>query len=288
MRGTSIFSLPSLKKRLVLNGRTRLMISAVAAGLLLLGIVLGATFLSGQGLRVSLESRDLPPSSDHLFGTDWLGRDMFARTIQGLALSVGIGLAGAACSAMIAMAMGLAAAFLGRTADRIITWLIDVALSVPHLVMLILIAFVSGGGIKGILIGIMLTHWPSLARVIRAEALGVISADYVAVSRGFGKSRYWVMTRHLVPHLLPQLFIGFLLLFPHAVLHEAAITFLGLGFSPHQPAIGIILSESMRYLSSGMWWLAVFPGLGLLVTVRAFDRLGHALQRLIDPKHSRL
>ncbi|MDF2837881.1 MAG: transporter permease [Paenibacillus sp.] len=270
------------------NGRRRLMATAAVTGLLLAGIALCAWLLGERGSSMDLDQTDLQPSLSHLFGTDWLGRDMLARTTQGLALSVGVGMAGAAGSALIATAMGLAAASLGRTADRIVTWLIDAALSVPHLVMLILIAFVCGGGIQGILIGIMVTHWPSLARVIRAEALTVMTADYVAVSRGFGRSRLWIMRHHLVPHLLPQLFVGFLLLFPHAVLHEAAITFLGLGFSPHQPAIGIILSESMRYLSSGMWWLAVFPGLALLVTVRAFDRLGHALQMLIDPKHSRM
>lgn len=270
-----------------LNGRQRLMATAALTGLLLAGIAVCAWLLGDRGLSVDLEQTDFAPSFTHLFGTDWLGRDMFARTMQGLTLSVGVGLAGAAGSALIAMVMGLAAAFFGRTADRVVSWLIDAALSVPHLVMLILIAFVCGGGIQGIMIGIIITHWPSLARVIRAEALSVMTAEYVAVSRGFGQSRLWIVRHHLVPHLLPQFFIGFLLLFPHAVLHEAAITFLGLGFSPHQPAIGIILSESMRYLSSGMWWLAVFPGLGLLVTVRAFDRLGHALQRLIDPKHSR-
>lgn len=278
-------SLPLAANR-SLNGRGRLIASAAVTGLLLIGIVLCALLLDNRGLAVDLNQTDLPPSMIHLFGTDWLGRDMFARTMQGLALSVGVGLAGAAGSALIAMAMGLSAAFLGRTVDRIVTWLIDATLAVPHLVMLILIAFVCGGGIKGIMIGIMLTHWPSLARVIRAEALSVMTAEYVAVSKSFGKSSSWIMRHHLLPHLVPQLFIGFLLLFPHAVLHEAAITFLGLGFSPHQPAIGIILSESMRYLSAGLWWLAVFPGLALLLTVRAFDRLGHALQRLIDPKHS--
>lgn len=89
-----------------------------------------------------------------------------------------------------------------------------------------------------------------------------------------------------MPHLLPQVLVGFLLLFPHAILHESAITFLGLGLSPHEPAIGIILSESMRYLSTGMWWLAVFPGLGLLFMVRAFDLLGDSLRHWIHPVRS--
>ena len=84
----------------------------------------------------------------------------------------------------------------------------------------------------------------------------------------------------------PQLLIGFMLLFPHVILHEAAVTFLGLGLSPHEPAIGIILSESMKYLSSGMWWLAFFPGLCLLIIVRAFDHIGENLRLLMDPTRS--
>ena len=87
----------------------------------------------------------------------------------------------------------------------------------------------------------------------------------------------------MIPHLFPQILVGFMLLFPHTILHEAAITFLGLGLSPHEPAIGIILSESMRYLSSGMWWLAFFPGLCLLMIVRTFDVIGENLRKIIEP-----
>jgi len=155
---------------------------------------------------------------------------------------------------------------------------------VPHLVTLILIAYISGGGLRGIVIGIALTHWPSLARVIRAEAMQIKQADYVRISERFGKSRIWIALHHMLPHLLPQLMVGFLLMFPHAILHEAAITFLGLGLSPHQPAIGIILNESMRYLSTGMWWLAIFPGVSLIIVVRLFGILGERLRMLLDPR----
>lgn len=160
--------------------------------------------------------------------------------------------------------------------------------SVPqrHLVTLLLIAFVLGGGAKGVIVGVALTHWPSLSRIIRAEVMQVRSAAYVTVSRNLGKTRWWIATRHMLPHLLPQLLVGLILIVPHAILHEAAITFVGMGLSPHEPAIGIILSESMRYLSSGLWWLALFPGLCLLVLVRAFAMLGESLQRLVDPRRA--
>jgi len=268
------------------NRRTRMLWTAVLTAVFLIAIFAGGSAIGDDSFASRLDIRNEPPSADHWFGTDWLGRDMFARTMKGLSLSIGVGLLAAAGSAAIALSLGLIAATMGRTADRIVTWLIDLFLSVPHLVSLILISFTFGGGLKGVVAGIALTHWPSLARLIRAEVLQLRSAEYIQVSRRLGKSRWWVARKHMLPHLRPQMLVGVLILFPHAVLHEAAVTFIGLGLSPHQPAIGIILSESMRYLSAGLWWLAFFPGLCLLLIVRAFDHLGHSLNSILDPHRS--
>ncbi|WP_282937931.1 ABC transporter permease [Paenibacillus sp. RC67] len=266
-----------------MNRRQSTLTMTVLSVVLLITVVLAGFLLSSDRIQTHLEIRNLAPSWSHLFGTDWLGRDMFTRTMKGLVLSIGVGLTAASSSVVIAMTLGLAAATLGKTVDRFISWLIDLFLSVPHLVTLILIAFVMGGGAKGIIIGIAFTHWPSLSRVIRAEVMQLRSAEFVQISGHLGKSHWWIATRHLLPHLAPQFVVGIVLLFPHAILHEAAITFIGMGLSPHQPAIGVILSESMRYLSTGMWWLAFFPGLCLLLIVRAFDVLGENLRQLFDP-----
>ena len=270
-------------KQPLLNQRRRMLLTIVIAALFLLSIILGGLLLDEGRITTNLTERNAPPSFDHLFGTDWLGRDMFARTIMGLSLSIGVGLLGATGSALIALVLGMAAASMGKIADRLISWIIDLFLSVPHLVTLILIAFTLGGGFKGIVVGLMLTHWPSLARVVRAEVLQVRSAEYVQMSKQMGKPRWWIALHHILPHIIPQIIIGFMLLFPHVILHEAAVTFLGLGLSPHEPAIGIILSESMKYLSSGMWWLAFFPGLCLLIVVRTFDQIGEYLRVMLDP-----
>ena len=270
-------------KQPLLNQRRRMLLTIVIAALFLLSIILGGLLLDEGRITTNLTERNAPPSFDHLFGTDWLGRDMFARTIMGLSLSIGVGLLGATGSALIALVLGMAAASMGKIADRLISWIIDLFLNVPHLVTLILIAFTLGGGFKGIVVGLMLTHWPSLARVVRAEVLQVRSAEYVQMSKQMGKPRWWIALHHILPHISPQILIGFMLLFPHVILHEAAVTFLGLGLSPHEPAIGIILSESMKYLSSGMWWLAFFPGLCLLIVVRTFDQIGEYLRVMLDP-----
>jgi len=266
-----------------MNRRAKTLVTTILTAAIVTAIVIGGALVSTDSLTTNLAWRNTPPSIDHLFGTDWLGRDMLARTVKGLSLSIGVGLTATVGSVMVSLLLGLAAATMGKTVDRMISWLIDLFLSLPHLVSLILLSFAFGGGLKGVVAGIALTHWPSLARLIRAEVLQLRSAEYIQISRRLGKSRWWIATRHMLPHLTPQILVGALLMFPHAVLHEAAITFLGLGLSPHQPAIGIILSESMRYLSTGMWWLAFFPGLCLLLIVRAFDHIGENLRMLVDP-----
>lgn len=266
------------------NVKQRTVATIIIAMLLLVTMVVIGILIGPERLGINFQLKNSRPTLAHLFGTDWLGRDMLARTFKGLTLSLGVGLLAAFLSTMIALIVSLLASW-NSVVDAIATWFIDLFLSVPHIVTLILISFAVGGGFKGVIIGLALTHWPSLTRLLRAEVLQIKVAEYVDVSRKLGKSRLWIARNHFLPHLIPQLLVGFVLLFPHAILHEAAITFLGFGLSSEEPAIGIILAESMRYLSTGMWWLAFFPGLSLLAMVGIFDVLGRSLRRLIDPFH---
>lgn len=263
------------------NVRKRITISAALVLLIMIG---SGLFIDAENLTVNMEIKNQSPSLTHLFGTDWLGRDMLMRTLKGLTFSFGVGILAALLSALIALLLSLFSTW-NKTTDYIVTWLIDLFLSVPHIVTLLLISFALGGGFKGVVIGLALTHWPSLTRLLRAEVLQIKAADYVGVSRRLGKSRLWIARHHFLPHIFPQLLVGFILLFPHAILHEASITFLGFGLSTETPAIGIILSESTRYLSTGLWWLAFFPGLSLLIMVGLFDALSRSGQRILDPFH---
>ncbi len=265
---------------LTVRGRTITVIAITCIALL--SMVISSLLIQLDDITIDLQSKNAAPSVSHIFGTDWLGRDMLLRTIKGLTLSLGVGIIAAISSTIIALLLSILSSW-HRRIDSIVTWLIDLFLSVPHLVMLLLISFALGGGFKGVVIGLALTHWPSLARLLRAEVMQLEHAPYVRLSKRLGKSRLWVARHHMVPHLVPQLVIGFILLFPHAILHEASITFLGFGLSTETPAIGIILSESMRYLSTGHWWLAFFPGLALLTMVGLFEALGRNIRKLIDP-----
>lgn len=268
------------------NRRQQTLWGIALCALFLLAIILSPWVIGDAGLSPVLTQRNQPPSLAHPFGTDWLGRDMIGRSLHGMSLSLRIGLLAAAISALIGSGLGLAAGTLGGWVDAVITWIIDVFFSLPHLVLLILIAFAMGGGTAGVIVAVALTHWTSLARVIRAEVLQVNSSDYVQLSHRFGRSPLWIARHHMVPHIIPQLLVGLILLFPHAILHEAALSFIGIGLSPHIPAIGIILAESMRHLSTGYWWLGVMPGLLLLLSVKAFDWLGENVRALLEPKTS--
>ncbi|WP_163539918.1 ABC transporter permease [Gracilibacillus sp. YIM 98692] len=250
---------------------------------LILLIVLYTTsiLIDKDMIQVQLLTKNHPPSLEHLFGTDWLGRDMFLRTLKGLELSIGIGLLTAVLSTMIGFLLSVLST-IHEKIDQVISWLVDLFLSLPHLVTLILISFTLGGGFKGVVIGLALTHWPQITRVLRGELLQLKEMPYVQLSGKFGQSFWWKVWHHYVPHVLPQLLVGFMLIFPHAILHEASITFLGFGLSADEPAIGIILSESMQYLTSGMWWLAFFPGVMLLIVILLFQSLANSVKNDLE------
>lgn len=230
--------------------------------------------------------KNLPPCLRYPFGTDWMGRDMFVRTVCGLSISVIIGVGAAAVSAVMAFVLGVSAATLGKRVDAVITWCIDLVMGVPHMLLLILICVAAGKGLKGVIIGVAFTHWTSLTRLIRAEVMQLKEQQYIKIAEKLGKGKWYIVRKHMVPHLLPQFLVGLILLFPHAILHESSITFLGFGLSNEQPAIGVILSESMKYLITGKWWLALFPGAMLVLTVVCFFVAGESLRKLIDPASS--
>ncbi len=291
---SGILHIPKARR---LPSRRAALVLAVASVALLVGVVVAGRVLEPAAMATDFTQKNLPPSLAYPFGTDWMGRDMLARTLAGLSLSVLVGLGAAGASSLIALVLGSVAALGGRRADAAVSWLIDLMMGIPHIVLLILISFALGKGFWGVTIGVALTHWPSLTRVVRvalthwpsltrvvrAEILQCRQSGFVAAARKLGATPVQVALRHMVPFVLPQFLVGLILMFPHAILHEAALTFLGFGLPPEQPAIGIILSESMTYLSAGLWWLAVFPGLALIAAVMLFDAVGSQVRRLVDP-----
>ncbi len=269
-----------------LNTRKKMIIYIVLAAAYLLAVLIVGLVMDPGLYSVHYENKFLTPSLAHPFGTDFMGRDMFWRSIKGLSNSILIGLAASAVSSVIALVFGVAAAVAGGAVDRIVNWLVDCCMGLPHLVLLLLISYMMGRGGFGVAFAVAVTHWPELTRLVRAEVLQVKNTQYVRAAEKMGHSKFSVAKDHIIPHVMPVYLTGLVLLFPHAIMHEASLTFLGFGFSASTPAIGGILSEAMKHIVTGKWWLCLFPGLILLIAVMLFDVIGEKLRMLMNPGSS--
>ncbi|MBR4807752.1 MAG: ABC transporter permease, partial [Lachnospiraceae bacterium] len=194
-----------------------------------------------------------------------------------------IGLLASAVTSIVALFLGVLAGTIGKWATSAFNWMVDLFMGVPHLILLILISVLTGRGARGVMIGVIVTHWCPLGRIVQAEIMSLKNSQYVQAAQRMGKTNFNIAMKHMLPHVIPQFVVGLVLMFPHAIMHEASITFLGFGLPAEQPAIGVILSESMKYLTTGMWWLALLPGLCLLIIVVLFEAIGTNLRLLIDP-----
>ena len=255
-----------------MNLRTKTLLAIGLSAFILILVVIISFTIDPKSITTNWSMMNQPPSFEHIFGTDWLGRDMFIRTLKGLGLSVQIGFFASVLSSIIAVALAFLSSF-NKYLDSFVSWLIDVFLSIPHILLIILISIALGGGAFGVLV----------ARVLRAEIKRIKTSEFVTISEKLGKSKLWIARKQILPLVVTQVIVGTILIFPHAIMHEASVTFLGFGLSPHEPAIGIILSESMKYLATGNWWLALFPGLALLILVLLFDIAGENIKKMLDP-----
>ena len=272
------------KSFLNLNLRTKTLLIIGVAFLILFSVFVSNYFIDHTAVLTSnFYNVNQPPSFEHWFGTDWMGRDMFMRTLLGLGISIGVGAFASIISTIIAILLGVFSS-VNTVVDEFVTAVIDLFGSIPHILLIILVSLAFGGGYYGVIMAVGLTHWTPLARVLRAEIKKINTSEYIKLSEEFGKSKLWIAKKHVFPLIISQIIVGVILMFPHAIMHEASISFLGFGLPAHEPAIGIILSESMKYLSMGYWWLAFYPGLALLFLVLLFDLIGENVHKLLDPQ----
>lgn len=273
-----------MNKEKVFNRRVFVVILMAVAITYLVGVFVWGLFMNPRTYEANYANKFLAPSLAHPFGTDFIGRDMFHRTIKGLSNSIIIGVLASIVSSIIALVAGIASAVFGGWVDKFVNWCVDLCMGLPHLVLLMLISFMMGKGVKGVTIAVALTHWPSLTRIVRSEVMQIRSSQYVKAAYKMGRTKSQVAFQHILPHVIPAYLIGLVLLFPHAIMHEASVTFLGFGMPAEMPAIGVILSEAMQHISTGKWWLALFPGLMLLIAVLLFDVIGENLKKLWNPE----
>ena len=221
-------NLEKKKLQIFSNRRKRIVFYITLSTVYILGIFIIGLTMNPDRYAVDYSSKFISPSLAHLFGTDFMGRDMFWRCIKGLSNSILIGIFASIVSSFIALVFGVSSAVIGGWYDKFINWCVDLCMGIPHLILLILISFMFGRGALGVTIAVSFTHWTSLTRIVRAEVLQVRSTQYVQAAYKMGKSKLQVAISHVIPHVLPVYLIGIILLFPHAIMHEASMTSLSL------------------------------------------------------------
>ncbi|NSC24821.1 ABC transporter permease [Streptomyces albus subsp. chlorinus] len=224
------------------------------------------------------------PSPAHPFGTDDVGRDVLLRCVYGLRVSLLVGVVAALTATVIGTAVGAAAGAAGGRTDRMVMRVVDVFSSVPHLLLGIFIVAMFRPGVWPVVVSVGLTHWLSTARIVRAEVLSLRSRDFVDAAVSGGASRWRVGVRHLLPGVLPQAGLAAVLMVPHAIWHESALSFLGLGLPTHRASLGNMIQGARGTLLAGDWWPTLFPGLFLIIPTLAIAGLAGVWRERINPR----
>ncbi|MEV5764428.1 ABC transporter permease [Micromonospora sp. NPDC052213] len=233
---------------------------------------------------VDLARTRLAPSAAHPAGTDDLGRDVAHRSLYGLRVSLLVGAVAALVATVIGGLVGAVAGTLGGWVDRVLMRVVDTIAALPHLLLGIFIVAMLRPSLGAVIVSIGLTHWLSTARIVRSELLSLRTRPFVDAAIAGGASRARVITRHLLPHVLPRLALATTLMVPHAVWHETALSFLGLGLPPHLASIGNMISDGQRSLLTGAWWASLVPGLLLVVVTLALATLTGRWRDRLDPR----
>ena len=225
-----------------------------------------------------------PPSMAHWFGTDSVGRDILSRVIVATRLDFGIAISAVALSFVIGMALGLAAGFFGGWWDRIISRMADTIMAFPLFVLAMGIVAALGNSVANIVYATAIINLPFYIRVARAEANIRRNAGFVEAARLTGNSDWRILSHHIFPNILPPAMVQVSLNMGWAILNAAGLSFIGLGVRPPIPEWGIMVAEGATYIVSGEWWVALFPGLVLMLAVFCFNLLGDGLRDMIDPR----
>ena len=233
---------------------------------------------SNLGLRLK------PPSSEHAFGTDSLGRDILVRVVHAARVSLGLGITSVVVAAAIGSLLGLVAGYVGRTADLIIMFCMDILLAFPGTLLAIAIVAMIGPGLRNSLLAISTVAIPIYARIARGAVLELRELEFVAAARALGGSGPHVVMRHIFPNSLPPLIVQTTLAIAFAILEAAALGFLGLGAQPPTPEWGAMLADSYKYFTSGAWWVFFFPGAAIMLSVLGFNLVGDGLRDALDPR----
>jgi peptide/nickel transport system permease protein len=262
--------------RLAVSG---LMIIAILVAIAVLAPKIVPYEPTSQNIMVRLQK----PSLHHWLGTDELGRDVLSRIIYGARISLSVGFIAVGISVIIGVFFGAIAGFYGRWIDSLIMRFVDIMFCFPSFFLILMIIAVLGPNIYNVMIIIGITSWPGIARLVRGEILSVKEREYVYAAKAIGASDLRIIFRHILPNALGPVLVTATLGIADAILVESGLSFLGLGVQPPMPSWGNILTSGKDYIESA-WWLTLFPGLAILITILSYNLVGEGLREVIDPK----
>ncbi len=231
----------------------------------------------------SLGDAVLPPSREHLFGTDDLGRDVFSRCVYGARVSLAVGFSVALLTTAIGVVVGLVCGYSGGLIDNVLMRVVDTLNSLPNIILSIVILAFFKPGIFNVIAALAFTSWTATARVVRSETLSLKTREFVLAARALGAPDAYLIFFHLLPNVLAPALVAATFSVAHAILAEATLSFLGLGIPPHEPSWGNIMMEEMDDLLVGVWWTVFFPGALIVSTVLAVNFLGEGLKDALEP-----
>jgi len=264
--------------------RNRLALAGTALVLILFILSGSAAWLAPHDPdKVDIRNRLKPPSKEYILGTDSLGRDVLSRLIWGARVSLKVGFVAVGLATAIGLILGAAAGYYGGLADSLIMRFCDLMLCFPSMFLILAVIAILEPSVWNVMIVIGLTGWMGVTRLVRAEFLSLKNRDFTLAARALGASDLRIILRHLLPNALAPVLVAATLGVAGAILTESALSFLGLGVQPPTATWGAMLADGKDYLSRA-WWLSLYPGLAILLTVLSYNLMGEGLRDALDPR----
>ena len=265
-------------------------VTVVSATILTVVVVIG--IFAGALTPYGVNDIDVPnalqgPSGSHWLGTDELGRDVLSRVLVAIQASLRVAVVSVAFAVVVGVTIGVLAGYRGGWLDTVFMRIVDVMFAFPVLLLALAVVAILGPGVTTTILAIGIVYTPIFARVARASTLSVRVEPFVQVSRTMGTGHLYILRRHILPNISGPLIVQTSLSLAFAILSEAALSFLGLGIQPPQPSLGRMIYDSQGFVTLA-WWMTVFPGLAIFVTVLAFNLFGDGLRDVLDPKQRTL